>query len=192
MADFAVRATAMERAFGWEPGSFVEVYAANRQEASETLLANEPIADAIEKLLDGEVEHTWSGTATLLQEVLGFYVNDTVKRSKAWPGEPQALSRRLKRIAPALRAAGIEYTEHELGHRKKKVKVLRKLVRDDEEAQDTGEEAPEDETPPEGDAAEGEEEHEDQSDSDGEEQSIGNPFEFNFDAPGKPEDPGAE
>ena len=47
MADFAVGATAMETCFGWEPGSFVEVYSANRQQASETLLANEPIADAI-------------------------------------------------------------------------------------------------------------------------------------------------
>src|SRR5918998_527290 len=47
MADFAVRATAMQGAFGWEPGSFVEVYARNRKQASETLLANEPIADAI-------------------------------------------------------------------------------------------------------------------------------------------------
>jgi len=31
MADFAVRATAMEGYFGWEPGSFVEVYAGNRR-----------------------------------------------------------------------------------------------------------------------------------------------------------------
>jgi hypothetical protein len=48
MADFAVCATVMEGYFGWEAGSFVEVYAANRQQAGETLLANEPIADAIE------------------------------------------------------------------------------------------------------------------------------------------------
>jgi hypothetical protein len=143
MADFAVRATAMEDAFGWEPGSFVEVYEANRQQASETLLANEPITDAIEKLLGGG-GGAWSGTATELLEMLGFYVNDTVKRSRAWPGGPQALSRRLKRIAPALRAAGIEYTEHEQGHRKRKVKTLRKLVRDDEQAQDAVEETSED------------------------------------------------
>jgi hypothetical protein len=46
MADFAVCATVMEGYFGWEAGSFVEVYAANRQQASETLRANEPIAEA--------------------------------------------------------------------------------------------------------------------------------------------------
>jgi hypothetical protein len=44
--------------------------------------------------------------------MLAFYVINTLKSSKDWPGGPQALSRKLKRIAPALRAAGIEYTEN--------------------------------------------------------------------------------
>lgn len=192
MADFAVGATAMEECFGWEPGSFVEVYADNRQQASETLLANEPIADAIEKFLrDGQ--SVCSGTATELLQMLGYYVNDAVKRSKAWPGGPQVLSRRLKRIAPALRSAGIEYTEHEQGHRKRKVKVLRKLVRDDEQAQDTSEETSEDAVSDD-EVSEGEEEHEDQADSNRKERRRGNPFEFNFDFdnPSEPEDQGAE
>jgi hypothetical protein len=198
MADFAVAATAMEDAFGWEPGSFVEAYAVNRQQASETLLANEPIADAIEKLLEDGRENVWIGTATELLQMLGYYVNDAVKRSKAWPGGPQVLSRRLKRIAPALRSAGIEYTEHEQGHRKRKVKVLRKLVRDDEQAQDTGEETSEEEVSDDevsdDEVSEGEEEHEEQADSDRKERRRGNPFEFNFDFdnPSEPDDQGAE
>jgi hypothetical protein len=198
MADFAVAATAMEGAFGWEPGSFVEVYEANRQQASETLLANEPIADAIEKLLRDSRsygrENDWIGTATELLEMLGFYVNDAVKRSKAWPGGPQVLSRRLKRIAPALRSAGIEYTEHEQGHRKRKVKVLRKLVRDDEQAQDTGEETSEEEVSDD-EVSEGEDEHEEQADSDREERRRrGNPFRSRFDLDNarEPEDADAE
>ena len=127
-----------------------------------------------------------------MQEMLGFYINDTVKRSKTWPGGPQALSRRLKRIAPALRSACIEYTEDELGHRKKKVKTLRKFVRDDEEPQDSGEEAREDEADPEGEVTDGEEEHEEQADSDGEERRIGNTFAFTFDDSSNPEEPSAE
>lgn len=188
MADFAVRATAMEACFGWEADSFVEVYAANRQQASETLLANEPVADAIEKLLGGDRGSPWSGTATELQKALGRYADDEIKRSKAWPKGPQALSRRLNRIAPALRSAGIGYTEHEQGHRKKKVKNLRKLVGDDEEAQVTDEEAREDEADREDEATAVEEEHENQSDSDGEERRVGNPFKFTFDDPSEPED----
>jgi hypothetical protein len=192
MADFAVGATAMEDAFGWEPGSFIEAYEANRQQASETLLANEPIADAIERLLGDGRENVWIGTATQLLEMLGFYANDTVKRSRAWPGGPQVLSRRLKRIAPALRTAGIQYTEHEEGHRKRKVKVLRKLVRDDEQAQDTGEETSEEEVSDD-EVSEGEEEHEEQPDSDRKERRRDNPFaKFKFDDPREPEDQGAE
>jgi hypothetical protein len=193
MADFAVAATAMEDAFGWEPGSFVEAYAVNRQQASETLLANEPIAEAIEKFL-GDGQSVWSGTATELLEMLGFYVNDSTKRSRAWPGGPQVLSRRLKRIAPALRSAGIEYTEHEQGHRKRKVKVLRKLVRDDEQAQDTGEETSEEEVSDD-EVSEGEDEHEEQADSDREERRRrGNPFRSRFDLDNarEPEDADAE
>jgi len=134
MADFAVGATAMEGCFGWEAGSFVEAYAANRQEAVETLLANEPIADGIEKLLAREQAYYWSGTATELLEELAFFASDSTKRSRAWPQGPQALSRRLRRIAPALRAAGIHYTENEEGHNKKKVKTLWKTPVDEERA----------------------------------------------------------
>jgi hypothetical protein len=124
--------------------------------------------------------------------MLGYYVNDSTKRSKAWPGGPQVLSRRLNRIAPALRTAGIEYTEHEQGHRKRKVKVLRKLVRDDEQAQDTGEETSEEEISDD-EVSEGEEEHEEQSDTDCKERRRGNPFaKVNFDNPREPEDQDAE
>jgi hypothetical protein len=196
MADFAVRATAMEGAFGWESGSFVEVFEANRQEASEALLANEPLADAIKQALH-YVENMGAaelcGTATELLNRLGTNVDDDTRRSKAWPRGPQVLSRRLRRLAPALRSIGIEYTENEEGHAKKKVKTLRKLVRDDEEAQDAVEETSEDEVP-EGDAAEDEDEHEDQADSDRKERRRDNPFRsrFDFDNPSEPEDQGAE
>ena len=151
---------------------------------------------------DREAPRGWSklwsrerliGTATELLEMLGFYANDSTKRSKAWPGGPQVLSRRLKRIAPALRTAGIEYTENEEGHHKKKVKTLRKLVRDDEQTQDTGEETSEDEVSDD-EGSEGEEKHEDQADSNRKERRRGNPFRsrFDLDNPREPEDQGAE
>jgi hypothetical protein len=141
------------------------------------------------------VSSSGSGAATELLEMLGFYVNDTVKRSKAWPAGPQVLSRRLRRLAPALRSVGIEYTENEEGHDRKKVKTLRKLVGDDEEARDAGEEAREGEAGPEGEATDGEEEREERADSGGKVRRIGNPFakfRYDFDDPGKPEDTDTE
>jgi hypothetical protein len=179
MADFAVRATAMESYFGWESGSFVEVYATNRQEASEALLGNEPLVDAIEALLnmsrsDGG-EKIWSGTATELLKELGHCVDDDIKRSRAWPGGPQLLSRKMRRLAPALRAANIQYTEDVQGHSKKKVKTLRRPLRDYEKGEDPSED-----------------DHENQADSD-EQRRVGNPFvDFNFGNSSEPEDQGAE
>jgi hypothetical protein len=172
MADFAVRATAMEGAFGWDPGSFAEAYEANRREASEVLLGNEPIVDAIEALLNrrpaaGE-EKCWSGTATDLLKELNFYADDAIKRTKAWPGGPQLLSRKLRRLAPALRSAGIEYSEQEQGHRKKKVKTLTRPLRDYERSEDPAEENRED-----GATA-------DDRTPESEEPQIGNPFDFDF------------
>ena len=69
--------------------------------------------------------------------------------------------------------------------------VLRKLVRDDEEAQDAVEETSEEEVS-DNEISDGEEEYEGQADSDGEERRLRNPFEFDFDDLGEPEDADAE
>lgn len=178
MADFAVRATAMEACFGWEPGSFVEAYEANLQEASEVLLGNEPLVDAIEALLKDHgingAENEWSGTATELLRDLTVYADEAIKRTKAWPGGPQVLSKKMRRLAPSLRSMGIEYSEGEEGHRKKKVKTLRQPTRES-----TSEH--------EGDWEPGNDVREDEPDdgaNEGEERPADSPFDFNFEFDG--------
>ncbi len=42
------------------------------------------------------LEKVWSGTATDLLKELSLYVDDAIKRTKAWPGVPQLLSRRMR------------------------------------------------------------------------------------------------
>jgi hypothetical protein len=126
MADFAVWATAAEEALGWESGSFMKAYVGNREEANETALEADPVAGAVRELLKDQEE--WSGTATELWRKLGSLVEEDVKHSKAWPGAPNSLSNRLKRLAPSLRGIGIEYTERqETGSGSRKTKVLRKM-----------------------------------------------------------------
>jgi hypothetical protein len=126
MADFAVWATAAEVSLGWERGSFIKAYSGNRKEATETALEADPVAEAVLKLLKDESQ--WSGTATELWKELGELVDDDVRHSKDWPGAPNSLSGRLKRLAPSLRATGIEYGEvQEVGSGSRKKKVLRKL-----------------------------------------------------------------
>jgi hypothetical protein len=125
MADFAVWVAAAEEALGWEQGAFMRAYAGNRSEANEMALANDPVAGAVGRLLDRREE--WSGTATEMLKELGKLVSDEVKRSKAWPAAPNALSNRLKRLAPGLRDIGIEYSDRSIGHGKTKIKTLRKV-----------------------------------------------------------------
>lgn len=68
-----------------------------------------------------------------------------MKHSKAWPGAPNALTNRLKRLAPSLREAGIEYEDSRLPGSGSRVKRLkRKPARDrhDRHGCHTGEESP--------------------------------------------------
>jgi hypothetical protein len=127
MADFAQWASAAEGAFGWEPGAFMEAYGGNREKANETALEADPVAETVFELMKNRDE--WTGTATDLWKVLGTLADEEVKHSKAWPKAPNVLSGRMKRLAPALRRAGIEYGEDEEGHEKKKIKTLRKRLK---------------------------------------------------------------
>ena len=109
MADFAVWATAAESSLGWEPGGFQRVYSSNRQEATETALDADLVAAAVREFMQGRDQ--WTGTAGELWTALNELVDGDIKHTRAWPGAPNALSGRLKRLAPALRGIGIEYGE---------------------------------------------------------------------------------
>ena len=126
MADFAVWATAAEAALGWEPGAFQEAYADNRAQAAEGALEADPVATALQEFMSSR--EGWSGAAAELWDKLNDLAGENTRRSKAWPGAPNALSGRIKRLAPALRDAGIEYRDaypDEDG--RKRAKSLQKL-----------------------------------------------------------------
>ena len=107
MADFAVWVAAAEESLPWLPGDFLEAYAGNRAEAEGLALDTDPVAVAVRDLMAAREE--WSGTATELYAAIAELVDEDVRRSKAWPSAPNSLSNRMKRIAPSLREAGIEY-----------------------------------------------------------------------------------
>jgi hypothetical protein len=125
MADFAVWATAAEEALSWEPGAFMAAYSGNRAEATESALEADPVAIAVREFMVDQDE--WTGTAGELWEALNELVGEAIRHTKAWPGAPNALSARLKRLAPALRGIGIEYEDARLpGDDRKRAKRLRK------------------------------------------------------------------
>lgn len=126
MADFAVWATAAESALGWEPGAFMAAYAGNRAEAAETALEADPVATAVRTLMTDTNE--WTGTSGELWEKLSEIVGDSIRHTKAWPGAPNALSGRMKRLAPVLRGIGIEYEDaRAAGGERKRAKRLKNM-----------------------------------------------------------------
>ncbi|MDP9476410.1 MAG: DNA polymerase, partial [Actinomycetota bacterium] len=106
MADFALFATAAEEGLGMKPGEFMEAYEGSREEANEFALESDPVAVAVVKLMEDREE--WLGPPKELWKKLGALTDEDVRRTKAWPKAPNALTGRLKRLAPVLRGVGIE------------------------------------------------------------------------------------
>jgi hypothetical protein len=101
MADFAVWVAAAEPALGWEPGTFLRVYAEN-SEAANDLPLETPVADAIRRLV-----LPWAGTATQLLAELDSVVDERTRRLKSWPASGRLLSNGLRRLVPNLRKVGV-------------------------------------------------------------------------------------
>ena len=106
MADFALWVVAAEKSLGWEPGSFMEAYEANRAGAVELSIENDPVATAVRAFVESVGD--WNGSATDLLAELAHHVSDKIRDSKIWPPVPSALGVRLRRAAPGLRQVGIE------------------------------------------------------------------------------------
>jgi len=111
MADFARWVVAGEAALGIPTGEFLRVYRANRASATEIVSGGSPLPDAIRSLLEQRPERAFAGTATELLTALDTVVDDEMRRARAWPKAANALSGQLKRLAPALRAEGVEIDE---------------------------------------------------------------------------------
>jgi hypothetical protein len=109
MAEFAEWVTAAEEALGWAPGSFMSAYEEGREEAMAGALESDPVAGAVLSFMEGREE--WVGKSAELLEELASEVDEKVERSKSWPKTASHLSNRLKRLAPALRAEGLDYED---------------------------------------------------------------------------------
>jgi len=109
MAEFAEWVTAAEGALGWEPGSFMAAYEEGREEAVAGALEGDPVAGAVLSFMEEREE--WIGKSAELHEKLASEIDEKVERSKSWPKTASHLSGRLKRLAPALRAEGLDYED---------------------------------------------------------------------------------
>jgi hypothetical protein len=121
MADFAQWGVAAEEALGLAPGQFLKAYEENRKTANQAALESSPVVIAINAMF-GRKPGAFEGTAAELLEELK---DDQDTRAKGWPKAPRVLSGMLSRIAPNLRAAGIEIEQVTSGSGNAKRKVWR-------------------------------------------------------------------
>jgi hypothetical protein len=105
MADFAVWIAACEPAL-WEAGTFADAYQSNRDAAAATTIEADLVASALSALMDTR-NTCWAGTATELLAALAAHVPESQQRGKGWPVQPNLLTGRLRRMAPAMRKIGI-------------------------------------------------------------------------------------
>jgi len=125
MADFARWVVAAEPGLRWEPGSFLKAYASNRASAVQMGLEASMVAQAIETMTETVPE--WQGTATELLDQLDKVAPDKVLKTKEWPKTAQALSNRLRRLAPTMRSIGTEIDFDREGHARKRIIEIRKV-----------------------------------------------------------------
>lgn len=105
LADFARWVTAAEPGLMWPAGGFMDAYDSNRADAHELALEASAIAPPVRALL-AEVEN-WEGTASELLAALTARTDETVHRTRDWPSSARSLSGALRRLAPSLRAVGV-------------------------------------------------------------------------------------
>ncbi len=117
MADAAKWVAACEPALPLEAGEFLETYLGNRAGAVEATLEADPLATVVRALM--EDQPSWEGTPSELLDQLEQIVDERTRKSKAWPGSANWLSRKLRRSATFLRSAGIDIELPDQGKRGK-------------------------------------------------------------------------
>ncbi len=108
MADFAQWATAAEIPLGLRLGAFMAAYTGNRASSNDLALESSPVAAAVLSFMS--VEEDWQGTSSELLKTLNDRTGEDMQRQQGWPKAANALSGVLKRLAPNLRAAGVNVT----------------------------------------------------------------------------------
>jgi hypothetical protein len=127
MADFARWACAAAEACGWTPQDFLDAYQGVREAAYELTLDASPIGPLVREFAARQI--SWEGTASELLTALETLAQEAptpgggtpegvtmqapkagkdVTKQRTWPKNGRALSNALRRLAPTLRAVGVD------------------------------------------------------------------------------------
>jgi hypothetical protein len=108
MAGFAKWAVA---GLGDEGPRFQEIYRDLKVNAAKDALEGNKLAIQIRQFVEGEQEMPWVGTATELLDLLTAQAGYDKKAASGLPKTSNVLSGQLRRLAPSIRAEGIEIAE---------------------------------------------------------------------------------
>lgn len=107
MADFERWAAASMLAFGWSPDTFRSAYERNRSKALRASLDGSVLTRLIERLVGQH--YLVEGAPTHIYKALANQLEDNERRTSGFPRSPQAMSKQLTLLAPALREIGIDF-----------------------------------------------------------------------------------
>lgn len=109
MIDFATWAAAGIAALGFAAAEFTDAYTRNREHLAEAAIEASPVASALVQFMSAR--DSWTGSSLdLLGRLADIAPNAAA--GQAWPRTAKGLLEVLRRVAPALRAAGITAEHH--------------------------------------------------------------------------------
>lgn len=106
MADYATWSVAAETALGLPTGSFLTAYNGNQENANSLAIEASVVGPAIQKFMQAN-SNGWEGTAQELLNGLELLADESIKKYRGWPQNPNTLGRILRRLAPNLRRISI-------------------------------------------------------------------------------------
>ena len=128
MADYAKFAIASEKALGLRKGEFMEAFSQSREESRQVVIESSPVGEAIIQLMEN-TPLVWKGTASQLLNELEQHTDEATYRSRYFPKASNSLSRQLTRLAPDLKALGIEVGYFREGQDRNRLICLEKVVK---------------------------------------------------------------
>ncbi len=143
MADFARWGCAIAEAMGYTNKQFLTAYGNNIAKQNTEAIEASPVATAVVTLIDQNNE--WEGTATDLHRELERLANELRidTKSKNWPKDPAALSRKLHVVATNLAEEGISIVRDDTARPKRILihKIIANLDNGDIPTENTDSEA---------------------------------------------------
>ncbi|WP_373542033.1 DUF3854 domain-containing protein [Chamaesiphon sp.] len=129
MADYALFAIASETALGLNKGEFMSVFNDSRELSRQVVIESSPVGEAIIRLMEHrKAWEPWQGTASELLNELEHHTDEATYRSRYFPKAANVLKRQLNRLAPDLKALGIDVREARIGKVGTRQIVLEKCV----------------------------------------------------------------